>query len=88
VPSGYEPARVNLEKNKSYSWCACGLSKKQPFCDGSHKQKNAQLKEDEPKYGPLRFIAEENRLALMCMCKASSNRPFCDGTHETLKKTK
>ena len=20
-----------------YFWCACGLSKKQPFCDGSHK---------------------------------------------------
>ena len=20
-----------------YWWCACGQSKKQPFCDGSHK---------------------------------------------------
>ena len=21
----------------NYAWCACGLSKNQPFCDGSHK---------------------------------------------------
>jgi CDGSH-type Zn-finger protein len=20
-----------------YSWCACGRSKNQPFCDGTHK---------------------------------------------------
>ncbi len=85
MPSAFEPVRVDLEKNKSYSWCACGMSKKQPFCDGSHKSMNAKLKEDEPKFGPLRFIAEENRTVYMCMCKKSSNRPFCDGTHETIK---
>jgi CDGSH-type Zn-finger protein len=22
--------------NKIYRWCSCGLSLKQPFCDGSH----------------------------------------------------
>ena len=26
-----------VEEGKSYHWCACGLSKNQPFCDGSHK---------------------------------------------------
>ena len=30
-------SRVNVEAGKSYWWCACGRSKKQPFCDGSHK---------------------------------------------------
>ncbi len=20
----------------TYAWCACGLTKKQPFCDGAH----------------------------------------------------
>ena len=33
-PAGYSPSRVELEKGKTYSWCACGLSKKQPLCDG------------------------------------------------------
>ena len=28
---------VNVEAGKSYWWCACGRSKSQPFCDGSHK---------------------------------------------------
>ena len=28
---------VEVEKNRSYLWCSCGLSSKQPFCDGSHK---------------------------------------------------
>ena len=28
---------VEVEKDKSYYWCSCGKSSKQPFCDGSHK---------------------------------------------------
>ena len=31
------PFGVKVEEGKSYWWCACGLSKEQPFCDGSHK---------------------------------------------------
>ena len=31
------PAKVTLEAGKDYWWCACGLSSKQPFCDGFHK---------------------------------------------------
>jgi len=27
---------VKLEVGKEYYYCACGLSKNQPFCDGSH----------------------------------------------------
>ena len=30
-----KPYAVELEAGDHY-WCACGLSKKQPFCDGSH----------------------------------------------------
>jgi len=29
------PYAVELEPNKDYYFCRCGLSKKQPFCDGS-----------------------------------------------------
>ena len=32
------PYKVKVEKDKTYFWCACGLSQKQPFCDGSHKK--------------------------------------------------
>ena len=31
------PYGVQVEAGKVYFWCACGESKKQPFCDGSHK---------------------------------------------------
>ena len=31
------PDKVSLESGKKYFWCTCGLSGKQPFCDGTHK---------------------------------------------------
>ena len=31
------PYQTEVEEGKTYYWCACGLSKKQPYCDGSHK---------------------------------------------------
>ena len=34
--AGDNPIGINVLEGKSYYWCACGLSKKQPFCDGSH----------------------------------------------------
>ena len=30
------PLKVSVQQGKKYFWCACGLSKNQPFCDGSH----------------------------------------------------
>ncbi len=35
--AGNSAIAVEVEKDKSYYWCACGQSKNQPFCDGSHK---------------------------------------------------
>ena len=35
--AGDAPIAVEVEKDKSYYWCACGKSSKQPLCDGSHK---------------------------------------------------
>ena len=31
------PFATAVEAGKDYWWCACGLSKNQPLCDGSHK---------------------------------------------------
>ncbi len=58
-----------------YWWCACGQSKKQPFCDGSHKG---------TEFTPLKFTVTAAEKKFLCGCKASKNKPFCDGTHNSL----
>lgn len=69
------PYPVELEAGKPYFWCACGRSKSQPFCDGSHKGSN---------FTPLKFTADASKTAYICGCKHSQNAPYCDGTHKTL----
>ena len=36
--AGNLPIEFEVVKGKSYYWCSCGKSKKQPFCDGSHEK--------------------------------------------------
>ena len=69
------PYRVELEAGKTYFWCACGRSSRQPFCDGSHKGTGLE---------PRRFKAERSVPAFLCGCKRTGNPPFCDGTHAKL----
>ena len=69
------PYSVELEAGKSYSWCSCGKSANQPFCDGSHKGSE---------FVPVRFEAAETKTAYLCGCKHTTNPPFCDGTHSKL----
>ena len=33
-----DPYKVKVEKDKTYFWCVCGLTQKQPICDGSHSK--------------------------------------------------
>ena len=33
-----EPQMVNVVPGKIYSWCTCGLSDPEPFCDSTHKR--------------------------------------------------
>lgn len=70
-----QPAEVVLEVGKIYAWCACGLSKNQPYCDGSHKKGN---------FKPNVFKAEKSETAWLCQCKQTGDAPFCDGTHNGL----
>ena len=69
------PYQVDVEAGKSYFWCACGRSKTQPFCDGSHKGTGLT---------PVQFKAEESKTVWLCGCKQSKGRPMCDGTHKSL----
>lgn len=69
------PLPVDVESGKDYYWCSCGLSKAQPFCDGSH-QGSA--------FVPQKFTAEENKTVYFCGCKQSANTMFCDGSHQKL----
>ncbi|KAG5900046.1 hypothetical protein JTB14_009124 [Gonioctena quinquepunctata] len=32
-----KPFKIPLEAGKRHSWCSCGRSKSQPFCDGTIK---------------------------------------------------
>ena len=41
--AGDTPIGVDVVEGKSYYWCTCGKSSKQPFCDGSHKGTNFHL---------------------------------------------
>jgi len=70
-----EPKMVELEEGKDYFWCACGQSKNQPFCDGSHQGTS---------FTPLKFTANETKTAALCQCKQTANAPFCDGSHMKL----
>ncbi len=67
------PKRVTLNKGKEYYFCVCGLSKKQPFCDGSHAG---------TPFKPKTFTAEQDGEAYLCTCKQTGNTPYCDGSHK------
>lgn len=75
VPAQKAPYKTAVEAGKTYYWCACGLSAKQPFCDGSHKATTLT---------PLPYKAEASKEVFFCGCKASAKRPLCDGTHSRL----
>jgi CDGSH-type Zn-finger protein len=69
------PCIEKVEAGKKYWWCACGLSAKQPFCDGSHKG---------TEFAPIEFKATESRKIIFCGCKQTKNAPLCDGSHKSL----
>jgi CDGSH-type Zn-finger protein len=69
------PAVLELEPG-TYYWCSCGLSSKQPFCDGSHKGTD---------FSPQSFQVSEKKKVALCLCKHTKKSPFCDGSHSKLK---
>jgi len=72
VRASDRPFKVEVEEGKTYMWCSCGRSKKQPFCDGSHSGTD---------FAPIMYKADETRKISFCGCKISSAAPICDGSH-------
>ena len=73
--AGDAPIGVSVVEGKSYFWCTCGKSFKQPFCDGSHEGTD---------FLPEKVKSEEDKDIFFCGCKMSKNGAFCDGTHKDL----
>lgn len=69
------PIPVEVEAGKSYFWCVCGRSEKQPFCDGSHQGTDL---------APMKWTAEETKRVFFCACKQTGGEPLCDGSHNKL----
>ncbi len=66
------PFPTDVEAGKTYYWCSCGESSKQPFCDGSHQGSE---------FSPVKYEADKDKKVFFCGCKISANSPLCDGSH-------
>ena len=58
------PIKVEVEEGKKYSWCSCGLSQKQPFCDGAHKAHKNEDGTSKMKSGM--YEATESKVIYFC----------------------
>ena len=64
--AGDTPIGVDVVEGKSYFWCTCGKSLKQPFCDRSHNGTD---------FSPLVFKAEQSKKVFFCTCKKTKDQP-------------
>ena len=62
ISAGETPIGINVEEGKSYYWCTCGKSSKQPFCDGSHTGSE---------FGPLTYKAEQSKKVFFLYLQAN-----------------
>jgi CDGSH-type Zn-finger protein len=65
------------EAGAKRAWCSCGLSSKQPFCDGTHRKEDTGME-------PVVVTVEKACTTAWCGCKQSKNPPYCDGSHNAL----
>lgn len=67
------PVQCQFEAGKNYTWCSCGHSANQPYCDGAHRTTDMK---------PMIVKAEKDQSVWLCQCKQTSNPPYCDGSHK------
>jgi CDGSH iron-sulfur domain-containing protein 3 len=75
VPARKSPYMLAAEAGKEYWWCACGRSRSQPLCDGSHRGTGLT---------PVPLKLDQDGEVWLCGCKQTQNKPFCDGSHNRL----
>lgn len=75
VRAGDAPIAVDLTEGETVWWCACGRSRTQPFCDGSHAGSGLE---------PVAFTPKRSKSYYLCACKKTRRSPLCDGTHNSL----
>uniref|UniRef100_A0A0M3HX50 CDGSH iron-sulfur domain-containing protein 3, mitochondrial n=1 Tax=Ascaris lumbricoides TaxID=6252 RepID=A0A0M3HX50_ASCLU len=78
IDAAKKPIKVRLEAGKRYTWCSCGHSVNQPWCDGSHRRDGITM------LRPVMFEVEKTGDYVLCQCKQTDNRPLCDGTHKKI----
>ena len=71
-----KPFYRELRAGQRVLWCACGQSKRQPFCDGRSHEGTG--------FEPLPYQASRDEEVLFCGCKQTGTPPFCDGAHSNL----
>lgn len=69
------PYPVEVETGKTYYWCACGRSRTQPFCDGSHAGTG---------FEPIAYKAPVSGPVWFCGCKHNGGGVLCNGSHKKL----
>ena len=72
---GRAPLPAEVVAGETYWWCACGRSKTQPFCDGSH---------NGTAFSPMEWVAPATKRVFFCTCKRTTTMPLCDGSHKKL----
>lgn len=72
-----KPYYRELAAGRTYLWCSCGRSARQPFCDGRSHEGTG--------FVPIRYTAKaDGEEVLFCGCKHTKTPPFCDGEHSNL----
>ena len=59
-----EPITIKVQPGKTYSWCTCGLSATQPFCDNAHRNI-----EGTP-YRSIKVVFDKEEEILFCQSEA------------------
>jgi CDGSH-type Zn-finger protein len=72
------PQIIKITPGKVYSWCSCGLSNKQPFCDNAHRNIEGMP------FRSIKVMFDKEEEVRFCQCKQTKTPPFCDDTHTTL----